>query len=136
MCSLTHIYDDGMMSIFVEIQGTALSKSLPRDTKVLDMFPVEVKVAEQIYWFQLPHMGPLGESGTDYSATKISSHKADGALIQAKPVVEIFSVGRLGGLTGGLLNMSDFRTAMDSKAVAAIVETSCESNIERKRTDF
>jgi len=97
---------------------------------------MDVKVAEQIYWFQLPQMAPLGESGTDYSATKISSHQKNGDLIQEKPVVEIFSVGRLGSLMGGLLNMSDFRTVMDSKAVAAIVETSCESNIERKRTDF
>ena len=49
-----------------------------RDTKVLDMFPMDVKVAEQIYWFQLPQMGPLGKVGRTIQQRKFLHTKKTG----------------------------------------------------------
>lgn len=103
--------------------------------KVLELLPLSCSPSKWIYLFRIPVSAPLGEDEKDYSAVQVSVFSQDGILATENRTLEYFSTGRLGCLTGGLLNLDDRRKVMSKKDVAHLAEATTEARLATKRTD-
>lgn len=99
---------------------------------LLEEIPFGLAPKQGIYVISIPPDGVLGESDTDYSRVTFSKYDK---VVEVLPnnAIAIFSSGKLGTLTGGLLHLADFRKQMSADDVAKIQAEKVESQLVESR---
>lgn len=112
--------------------------NLPSHLQVLEHLPISCNCWEFLYVFKVPVNSPLGSDEKDYSCVEVQRFTNDGIPAPHptnEPLnVEYFSVGKLGGLVGGLLNVKDKRKIMSREDVTELAMETTRTKIDAKRT--
>ena len=95
--------------------------------------PLTLDRGEFLYVFKIPSDGILGEAHDEYKKVEILKFDRDMNAIPGPSGAEIFSVGRLGTLHGGLLHLADFRAPASRSDIAALQLVDVEGKIKKSR---
>ncbi|CAK9011053.1 Uncharacterized protein (Fragment) [Durusdinium trenchii] len=96
--------------------------------------PLTLDRGEFLYVFKIPSDGILGEAHDEYKKVEILKFDRDMNAIPGPSGAEIFSVGRLGTLHGGLLHLADFRAPASRSDIAALQLVDVEGKIKKSRS--
>ena len=108
--------------------------SLP-NPKVLEDIPMNIPVAKEIYAFYIPTDKPVGVNEHDCSNVTVKLFDPNGEeLPLLEGQVGYFSVGKLGALKGGLLNLKDQRKVLDKEGILVLREQEVDAKIDERRT--
>lgn len=103
--------------------------------KVLDALPVNCVVRNPLYMFKIPKDEAIGVNEKDFSNVSVEVFKPDGTPSDEPPKPEFFTTGKLGVLSGGLLNVKDQRKPMSKEDVQAMAVFEVKEKLENKRTE-
>lgn len=94
-------------------------------------------VHSTIFVFKIPpnQQDALGTSENDFSFVKIEAYDAEGELLPDAPSVEIWGLGPLGTLKGGLCNLEDRRDTLNKDAIVAMAKETLDGHLSKKRPE-
>ena len=104
-------------------------------SKVLEALPLNCVVRNPLYMFKIPGDEAVGEDEKDFSKVSVEVFKPDGTPSDEPAKPEFFTTGRLGVLSGGLLNVKDQRRPMSKEDVQAMAVCEVGEKLEKKRTE-
>lgn len=93
---------------------------------------MQISPDSSTYVFVLPSSGVLGSSEDHYEQLEIRKYDIDQNQIELGKV-EIFSSGRLGALTGGLLHLQDLRKVVSAEDLAQVQNQHVQDQIAESR---
>ena len=85
---------------------------------------------------RVPINGAVGKDDKDYSNVGFAAMDLEGKPIDWEPKCYIVPSGTLGTLKGGLLHMSDHRSALNKDDVVGVAVESTKQCVEKKRTEL
>ena len=92
-------------------------------------------MAKEIYVFYIPTDKPLGVNEHDCSNVTVKLFDPSGEeLSLSEGQVGFFSVGKLGALKGGLLNVKDQRKVLDKEDIVVLRQQEVDAKIDERRT--
>lgn len=104
---------------------------------MLDDLPLSVSTNKKLYVFEVPDLGSLGTSESDYSNVVVRMFEMATSSLQASDAnIAYFSTGKLGTLVGGLLNVADFRWPMSKEDVQFAHKEMIQNLLTKKRTGW
>ena len=95
---------------------------------------MDLKVSSQgIRFFIVPSERSLGTSDTNYDNVQIKWFTAAGETIEGDGGVKFTSIGKLGALTGGLLNIADWRKEPSQEDLQDMHKNIASTQLRHKR---